>query len=86
MLKLSRELTEQALRHPDGIQCQGDGVDKTFFIIDAEVMLLMREAISRNDHAAIQSGINDMEAGRMQPAVDAHRHGRDELISRLKQQ
>lgn len=85
MIKLSRELTEQALQHPDGVQCQGDGVDKTFVIIDAEVMLQMQEAISRNDHAAIQAGINDMEAGRMRPAEEAHRHGREELISRCKQ-
>ncbi|WP_417731746.1 hypothetical protein [Rosistilla oblonga] len=85
MIKLSRELTEQALLHPNGVQCQGDGVDKTFVIIDAEVMLQMREAISRNDHAEIQAGINDMEAGRMQPAEEAHRHGREDLLSRFKQ-
>ena len=85
MIKLSREQTEQALRHPDGVPCQGDGVDKSFVIIDAEVMLQMQEAISRNDHAAIQAGINDMEAGRMHPAEEAHRHGWEELISRYKQ-
>lgn len=85
MMKLTPELTQQALRHPDGVQCQGDGVDKTFVIVDAEVMLQMQEAIARNDLAAIQAGINDMEAGRMQPAAEAHRHGREELTSRFGQ-
>jgi len=84
MIKLTRELTEQALQHPDGFRCQGDGVDKTFVIIDAEVMRQMQEAIARNDLAAIQAGIDDMEAGRMQSAEEAHHHGREELVSRYK--
>ena len=85
MIKLTRELTEQALQNPDGVQCQGDGVEKMFVIIDADIMSQMQEAIARNDHAAIQAGINDMEAGRMQPAEEAYRHGREDLISRYHQ-
>ncbi len=85
MITLTRELTEQALQHPDGIRCRGDGVDKTFVIIDADVMREMQEAIANNDHSAIRAGIHDMEAGRMQPVEEARRHGRDSLLSRFKQ-
>ncbi len=84
MIKLTREQTEQAVQHPEGVPCQGDGVDKTFVIIDADVMQQMQEALARNDLSAIQAGIQDMEAGRMQPAEEAHRQGREELISRFK--
>lgn len=84
MIKLTREQTEQAVQHPEGVPCQGDGVDKTFVIVDADVMRQMQEALARSDFAAIQAGISDMEAGRMQPAEEAHRQGREELISRYK--
>ena len=84
MIRLTREQTEQAVQHPDGVPCQGDGVDKMFVIVDADVMEQMREAISRSDLAAIQAGINDMEAGKSQPAEEAQRHGRDELLSRFR--
>ena len=85
MIKLTREQTERAVQQPDGVRCQGDGIDRIFFIVDAEVLVQMQEAIARSDNAAIQAGINDMEAGRMQPTEDAHRHGREELISRYQQ-
>jgi len=85
MIKLTREQTEEAARHPNGVECQGDGVEKTFVIVDVDVMRQMQDALARNDHAAIQAGIDDMEAGRMQPATEAHRHGREELVSRFQQ-
>jgi predicted transcriptional regulator len=84
MIKLTREQTEQAVQHPEGVSCQGDGVDQTFVIVDADVMRQMQEALTRSDIAAIQAGINDMEAGRMQPAEEAHRQGRQELTSRYQ--
>lgn len=85
MIKLTREQTEQAVQHPEGVPCQGDGVDTMFVIVDANVLRLMQEVLSRSDLAAIQAGIIDMEAGRMQPAEDAHRQGREELMSRFRQ-
>lgn len=85
MIKLTREQTEQAVRHPEGVICQGDGVDKTFVIVDTEVLQQMQAAIARSDLAAIRAGITDMEAGRMQPAAEAHRHGREELTSKYQQ-
>jgi len=86
MMKLTREQTEAAVGKPDGVECQGDGVEKMFVIVDADVMHQMKDALARTDHAAIQAGIDDMEAGRMQPAADAHRRGREELISRFQQE
>jgi len=85
MIKLTREQTEEAARHPNGVECQGDGIEKTFVIVDVDVMRQMQDALARNDLAAIQAGIDDMEAGRIQPAAEAHRHGREELFSRFQQ-
>lgn len=39
----------------------------------------------QEDIEAIQAGIDDMEAGRMTAAEEAHRHGREQLISRYPQ-
>lgn len=85
MIRLTREQTEEATRHPNGVECQGDGVERRFVIIDVDVMRQMQDALSRSDHAAIQAGIDDMEAGRMQRASEAHRYGREELLSRYQQ-
>lgn len=82
MIKLTREQTEEATRHPNGVECQGEGVEKTFVIVDVDVMRQMQDTLARSDHAAIQAGIDDMEAGRMQPAAEAYRQGREELLSR----
>ena len=84
MIRLTHEQTEQAVQHPGGVRCQGHGIDRIFYIVDAEVLVQMQEVIARSDDVAIQAGISDMEAGRMQPAEDAHRHGREALISRYQ--
>lgn len=82
MIKLTREQIEQAVLHPDGIECEAEGVDQTFVLVDADVMRQMIEAASNSDLAAIQAGLDDMEAGRMQSASEAHAHGRKQLIDR----
>lgn len=69
--------------NPDGVRCQGDGVDQEFVIVDAEVIDQMRSTIAQSDLAAVRAGIEDMEAGRMQPAAEAHRAGREELKSKF---
>jgi len=53
MIKLTREQTERAVQHPFGFRCQGDGIDKIFFIVDAEVLVQMQEVIAGSDNAAI---------------------------------
>jgi hypothetical protein len=44
MIKLTREQTEQVVRHPDVVPCQGDGVEKTFVIVDADILRQMQES------------------------------------------
>ncbi len=85
MIRLTREQTEEAARHPNGVECRGEGNEKTFVIVDVDVMRQMQDALARSDHAAIQAGIDDMEAGKMQPVAEAHRHGREKLVSRFQQ-
>ena len=45
MIRLTRERTEEAIRHLDGVECQGDGTEKTFVIMDADVLRRMRQAL-----------------------------------------
>ncbi len=72
MIKLTREQTEEAVRNPDGVECQGDGTEKTFVIVDADVLRRMRQTLYHKDvHESIAAGIADMEAGRMRPAEEA---------------
>ncbi len=72
MIKLTREQTEEAARHPDGVECQGDGTEKTFVILDAEVLRRLRNDLySKEVHESIAAGIADMEAGRMMTAQEA---------------
>lgn len=72
MIKLTREQTEEAVRNPDGVECEGDGTEKTFIIVDADVLRRMREALYRNDvNESIAAGIADMEEGRMMTAEEA---------------
>ncbi len=72
MIKLTREQTEEAVRHPDGVECQGDGTERTFIIMDADVLRRMRNTLYKKDvHASIVAGIDDMEAGRMMTAQEA---------------
>ena len=85
MIKLTREQVEAASRNPEGVECEGEGTDKVFVIVDAEVMRRMKDSIGSADHAAIQAGIEDMEADRLQSAEQAHRQGREELTARFQQ-
>ncbi len=72
MIKLTREQTEEAARHPDGVECQGDGTEKVFIIMDADVLRQMRNALYEKDvHTSLAAGIADMEAGRMVTAQEA---------------
>ncbi|MDB4614172.1 hypothetical protein OAH18_00640 [bacterium] len=78
MIKLNREQTEEAVRNPQGVECQGEGTEKVFVIVDVDVMQRMQEALAVTDHAAIQAGIDDMEAGRMMTLDEADAHIRSE--------
>jgi len=72
MIKLTREQTEQVVRHPNGVECLGDGTEKTFVIMDAEILRHMQHTLYQKDvHASIAEGIADMEAGRMMTVQQA---------------
>ena len=72
MIKLTPEQTEEVFRHPDGVECQAEGTEKTFVIVDADILRRMRSALYKKDvHASIAAGIADMEAGRMMTAQEA---------------
>jgi hypothetical protein len=78
MIRLSREQTEEALRNPEGAECEGDG-GKLFVIMDAESVRRMKETLYRKDvNDSIAAGIADMEAGRTMTAEEADDHIRSE--------
>ena len=61
MMKLTPEQTAEVIRHPDGVECQADGSEKTFVIVDADVLSRMRTALYEKDvHASIAAGIADI--------------------------
>lgn len=84
MIKLTQEQVEEVAKHPEGVTCIADGIDGEFIILAADVLQQLQDAINKSDRVAIESGLKDVEAGRMQPADIAHQHGRDELISRFQ--
>lgn len=74
MIKLTPEQAEQLTQHPDGVECQADGSERTFVIVDAVIMRRMRAALYQKDvHASVSEGIADMEAGRIMTAADAEK-------------
>lgn len=80
MIKLTREQTEQVIRNPDGVVCQGDGTEKTFIIVDAEILNRLKSSLYRQDvHESIAAGIADMEQGRVMTAEAADDRVRSEL-------
>ena len=80
MIKLTREQTEQVVLHPDGVECLGEGTDKTFVIVEAQLLRRMREILYRRDVLeSVAAGIDDMEAGRVMTAEEADDRVRAEL-------
>jgi hypothetical protein len=72
MIRLTREQIEEAARHPDGVACRGEGSDKTFIMMDADVVRRIRSLLYKKDvHASLAAGIADLEAGRMMTAQEA---------------
>jgi uncharacterized membrane protein len=75
-----------ALRASEGeLRVVDPGTQRVYVLVDDETHQKAMEALQkRENYQAIQSGIDDMEAGKMQSAEDAHRHGREELLSRYE--
>ena len=80
MIKLTPEQTKQVIQHPNGVECQADGSEKTFVIVDAAVLHRMQSALHQKDvNVSIGEGIADMEAGRMISAEEAEQRIRTEF-------
>lgn len=80
MIKLNREQSEEAARHPEGVECQLDGNEKLFIIVDADVHKRMKTAFYQKDiRDSIAAGIADMETNLGLPFGDADRQMRSQL-------
>jgi len=60
--------------------------DRVYVLVDDETYIKALRALRKQeDRQAIQSGIDDLESGRMETAEVAHRHGREHLLSTFLQ-
>jgi predicted transcriptional regulator len=65
---LSDEQRQALNQEPEGIEVEDAQTQKVYFLTDAELHRRAMDALNRQeDHAAIQAGIDDMEAGRVEP-------------------
>ena len=77
MIRLTREQTEAAEQHPDGVRCEGEGSPKTFILVEEHVM---KRALYRQDVLeSVATGIAEMEAGLTMSIDEAEQRGRTEL-------
>ncbi|MCA9120970.1 MAG: hypothetical protein H6822_31210 [Planctomycetaceae bacterium] len=84
--KLNQELTDALHASESPLSVVDPTTNQLYIIVDQATHQQAMAALQRQQSvAAIQEGIDDMEAGRMQPAAEAQRHGREELLSRFQQ-
>lgn len=84
--KLSDELSAAIDASEAGVlQVVHPGTNRLYVVVDAETHQKAMDALQkRDDLEAIQAGIKDMEAGRVQSAEDARRQGHEQLIARFR--
>ena len=85
--KLSQDILD-ALQAANGgeVEALDPVTGRIYFVVDDQTHRRAMQALKQQeDLAAIQQGIADMEAGRTQPAAEAHRHGREQLIAKYQQ-
>jgi len=77
---LSDEQRQALDQQPEGIEVEDGQTQKVYFLSDAEVHRRAMQALQRQeDHDAIQAGIDDMKAGRVEPYDDVSRRLRTHL-------
>lgn len=82
--KMTPEMSD-ALANENEVCVRDPSTERVYVLVDHETHRRAMAALRQQaDIDAIQAGIDDMEAGRMQPAADARRHGRNELLSRFE--
>jgi len=84
--KLNQELTDALHASESPLSVIDPTTNRVYILVDHDTHEQAMAALHRQRSiASIQAGIDDMEAGRMQPAKEAHRQGREELLSRFQQ-
>ena len=77
---LSDEQRRALDQEPGGIEVEDSQTQRMYVLADAEVHhRAMRALKQREDHEAIQAGIDDMEAGRVVPLEEVDRRIREKL-------
>jgi predicted transcriptional regulator len=85
MVHLTEEQRTALLAHPEGIECEDALTRRVYVLVDADVHRRAMEALqSSQDLAAIQSGLEDVAAGRVL-TVEQSRAKVAETLSRLQQ-
>jgi hypothetical protein len=80
MIKLNKEQSAEATRHPEGVECRLEGNEKLFIIVDADVHARMKTAFYQKDvRASIAAGLADMEADNGLPLEAADQQMRSRL-------
>ena len=79
-VQLSDEQRQALDEQPEGIEVEDRQTEKVYFLADAEVHHRAMQALKRQqDRDAIQAGIDDMQAGRVEPYEDVSRRLRAHL-------
>ena len=77
---LSDEQRKALNEEPDGIVVEDTQTQKIYFLTDSELHQRAMDALRRQeDRAAIQAGIDDMEAGRVVPLEEVDQQIRKEF-------
>jgi predicted transcriptional regulator len=77
---LSDEQRQALHQQPAGIEVEDPQTHKLYVLTDAELHHRAMQALNRQeDRAAIQAGIDDMEAGRVVPYEEVSRRLRNHL-------
>ena len=80
MIRLTREQTQAAEQHPDGVRCEGDGSPKTFILVEEDVMERMKRALYRQDvDDSLTRSIAQMEAGETMSLEESAAWTRDRI-------
>ena len=75
-----------ALAEQEEVRVTDPTTQRVYVLVDDDIHRRAMDALrQQEDIAAIQQGIDDMQAGKMQSAEEAQQHGRDELLSRFGQ-
>lgn len=88
MNKLTPEQADALHAHGEELTVVDPTTNKIYVIVDATVLQQARALLEyqqAEDLAAIQAGIDDMEAGRTMPITEAHDQIRDDLRSKYGQ-